>query len=135
MKAWLAGYQSALGAGTVTWPPSAVSAAPKPSTPAPAPAAPVASAAEPHAGGEDWPWHDAGLDIAQRLALAKDRPLADKLMAAMAQTDCHACGYDCRGYADALAANLTDDLTLCTPGEEETAKMLEKLLREAGRKP
>ena len=51
----------------------------------------------------NWPWHDPGMGMQQRLDLAKSAPLADKLMAAMAQTDCHACGYDCRGYADAIA--------------------------------
>jgi NADH-quinone oxidoreductase subunit I len=133
-KAWLAGYQSALGSGAVTWPPTGVPAAPKPVTTAtPAPAT-VPSAAELASGGEDWPWHDAGLDIKQRMELAKDRSLADKLMAAMAQTDCHACGYDCRGYADALGAGMTDDITLCAPGEEETAKMLEQVLKAAGKR-
>jgi NADH-quinone oxidoreductase subunit I len=82
----------------------------------------------------DAPWHDPGLGMQQRMDLAKDRPLADKLMAAMAQTDCHACGYDCRGYADAIAAGSEADLSLCLPGEAVTASMLEKLMKEAGTK-
>jgi sulfite reductase (NADPH) flavoprotein alpha-component len=65
--------------------------------------------------------------------LAKTKPLADKLMAAMAQTDCHACGYDCRGYADAIASGAESDLSLCLPGEAETQQMLEKLMKEAGK--
>ncbi|HUI05804.1 MAG TPA: 4Fe-4S dicluster domain-containing protein [Verrucomicrobiae bacterium] len=80
----------------------------------------------------DWPWHDPGLGLPQRLDMAKSKPLADKLMAAMAQTDCHACGYDCRGYADAIAAGTEKDLSLCLPGEAETQTALEKLLKEAG---
>lgn len=136
-RAWLAGFLSSIGVTTVT------ASVPSP-TPVPSPAAPpveptpVATAPEsvqeaaPAPAG-DWPWHDPGLGIAQRMELAKDRPLADKLMAAMAQTDCHACGYDCRGYADAIAAGTEKDLTLCLPGESETAAMLEKLLKEAGR--
>ena len=81
----------------------------------------------------DWPWHDPGLGLQQRLDMAKAKPLADKLMAAMAQTDCHACGYDCRGYADAIAAGTEKDLSLCLPGEAETQTALEKLMKGAGR--
>ena len=65
--------------------------------------------------------------------LAKGKSLADKLMAAMAQTDCHACGYDCRGYADAIAAGSETDLSLCLPGEAETERKLEELMKEAGK--
>lgn len=102
--------------------------------PAPAAAAPAtgdAPAEAPPAG--NWPWHDAGLGMAQRMDLAKSASLADKLMAAMAQTDCHACGYDCRGYADAIAAGSEQDLSLCLPGEAETAKKLEELMKAAGK--
>jgi Na+-translocating ferredoxin:NAD+ oxidoreductase RNF subunit RnfB len=81
----------------------------------------------------NWPWHDAGMGMAQRMDLAKAAPLADKLMAAMAQTDCHACGYDCRGYADAIASGAESDLSLCLPGEAETQKMLEQLMKAAGK--
>jgi sulfite reductase (NADPH) flavoprotein alpha-component len=73
------------------------------------------------------------MGMQQRLDLAKTAPLADKLMAAMAQTDCHACGYDCRGYADAIATGAESDLSLCLPGEAETANMLKKLMEEAGK--
>jgi sulfite reductase (NADPH) flavoprotein alpha-component len=71
--------------------------------------------------------------MAQRMDLAKIGSLAEKLMAAMAQTDCHACGYDCRGYADAIAAGSEKDLSLCLPGEAETAKKLEELMKAAGK--
>jgi NADH-quinone oxidoreductase subunit I len=92
--------------------------------------APPAETAVPTA---DAPWHDPGMGMAQRMDLAKDKPLADKLMAAMAQTDCHACGYDCRGYADAIASGAEQDLSLCLPGEAETENMLKKLMQEAGK--
>jgi Na+-translocating ferredoxin:NAD+ oxidoreductase RNF subunit RnfB len=126
--AWLKAYQEPLGIGPITWPP--VPAAKKAASPVVAATTPVETSA---AAGGDWPWHDQSLDLKQRLELARDRSLADKLMAAMAQTDCHACGYDCRGYADAIAAGGNADLTLCVPGEEETTAMLEKLLKEAGK--
>lgn len=129
-RQWLSGFLSALGAGMV----------PAAGTPAPAPAAePVAGALAPAevpaeaAPAGDAPWHDPGLSMAQRQDLAKERSVADKLMAAMAQTDCHACGYDCRGYADAIAAGSEKDLSLCLPGEAETESMLKKLMQEAGK--
>lgn len=42
---------------------------------------------------EDYPWHDPNLDMAERLALAEGRPHVQRLMSAMAQLDCGACGY------------------------------------------
>ncbi len=128
-KAWEAGYLGTIGSGAIVWPPVPQA---KKATASPVVAAttPVETPA-PAGGGE--PWHDQSLDLKQRMELANGRSLADKLMAAMAQTDCHACGYDCRGYADAIAAGGNTDLTLCVPGEEETKAMLEKLLKEAGK--
>lgn len=131
-RAWLAAFLSGAtpvaagsgAAGTAAATPAAVESA--------APVEEAAPAAEAAPAG-DAPWHDPGLGMQQRMDLAKDRPLADKLMAAMAQTDCHACGYDCRGYADAIAAGSEKDLSLCLPGEAETAAMLEKLMKEAGK--
>jgi len=114
-REWLAKYLSAA-------PVAAASAAP----------ATGAAPAEAVSAG-NWAWHDPGLGISQRMDLAKGASLADKLMAAMAQTDCHACGYDCRGYADAIAAGSEQDLSLCLPGEAETAKKLEDLMKEAGK--
>jgi sulfite reductase (NADPH) flavoprotein alpha-component len=49
----------------------------------------------------------------------------------MAQTDCTACGWDCEGYAEAIAKGETTDLTLCVPGEEETESMLKQLMAAA----
>ncbi len=133
-RAWLSGFLSSIQMGA----PGPV--APTPAVPAEASTdeQPAAAAAEPEAaseeappaGDESWPWHDAGLELGARMDLAKDSSLADQLMAAMAQTDCNACGYDCRGYADAIASGDEDDLSLCLPGEAETEKMLEKLMEE-----
>jgi Na+-translocating ferredoxin:NAD+ oxidoreductase RNF subunit RnfB len=96
-----------------------------------APSTAATPAGQEAAPAGDWPWHDPGMGMQQRLGLAKDKPIVDKLMAAMAQTDCHACGYDCRGYADAIAAGTESDLSLCLPGEAETENMLKKLMQEA----
>jgi NADH-quinone oxidoreductase subunit I len=105
-------------------------------TATPVAAAPTTAGAQPSevapAAG-NWAWHDPALGLSQRMDLAKSASLADKVMAAMAQTDCHACGYDCRGYADAIAAGSESDLSLCLPGEAETAKKLEELMKAAGK--
>jgi len=125
-SAWQRGCQSEIGTGPIVWPPPVVvkKKVAGTNTEQNVSAAPLPTGT---------PWHDSGIDIAARMELAKDRSLADKLMAAMAQLDCQACGYDCRGYADALASGTNSDFTLCTPGEEETKNMLEKLLKEAGK--
>lgn len=84
-------------------------------------------AAEP-GGVDDEPWHDPGLSLDERTNLAAGRPLADQLMAATANEDCGACGYDCRSYAEALANGTETDTTLCRPGGNETRKQLKSLL-------
>ncbi len=96
----------------------------------PADAAVSAPVAAP-AAVEDFPWHDAALPIAERLALAKDRPLERKLMAAMAQLDCGQCGYLCQSYAEAIAGGAEKSLSRCVPGAKETARALKALLAEA----
>jgi NADH-quinone oxidoreductase subunit I len=126
-RQWLSGFLSAVSVG------AAPTASAAPSTPAPAAPAPEAAPVAAAAPTGNWPWHDAGMGMQQRIDLAKGASLADKLMAAMAQTDCHACGYDCRGYADAIASGAESDLSLCLPGEAETANMLKKLMEEAGK--
>lgn len=78
---------------------------------------------------EDFPWHDDSLDIDQRMELAQDRPHPRKLMAAMAQLDCGSCGYLCQTYSEAIASGEETNLTLCTPGGKETAKMVKKLVK------
>jgi hypothetical protein len=96
--------------------------------PAPELAGAVAETAKPT---EEAPWHDPEKPLTERMELAKNGTLKDKLFAAMAQTDCTACGWDCEGYAAALASGESKDATLCVPGEAETETMLKQLL--AGR--
>jgi NADH-quinone oxidoreductase subunit B len=81
------------------------------------------------------PFHREDLMLSERMALANEMggKLETKLFAAMAQTDCGACGWDCEGYANALATGETDDISLCVPGESETLDMLELLMKEAGK--
>ncbi len=77
----------------------------------------------------DWPWHDDTLPIDERMALTEDRPARDKLMAAMAQMDCGACGYMCRTYSDAIAQGAEADLSKCVPGGKETSRMLKSIVK------
>ena len=92
---------------------SKVAAAPKPKKEAPA-------------------FHDETIPLPKRMEMAKDGNLALKLYAAMAQTDCTACGYDCEGYAAAIAAGTEKDPNLCVPGTEETARVVKDLLKGTG---
>ncbi len=87
-----------------------------------------AAVAEPVAVEEDFAWHDASLPLDERLVLAEGKPLARKLMAAMAQLDCGACGYLCQSYGEAIATGTEKDLTRCSPGGSETAKKLKQLV-------
>lgn len=98
--------------------------------PAPELANVIAPTAKPTAGA---PWHSPDLALEQRMKLAADRDLRSKLFAAMAQTDCGACGWDCAGYASALSIDETKDSTLCIPGGKETEATLKALLKEAGK--
>ncbi len=84
---------------------------------------------------EDFPWHDPAIEIEERLKLAEDRPLERRMMAAMAQLNCGACGYLCQTYSEAIASGDEKNLTLCSPGGKETAKMLKKLAKERGEAP
>lgn len=77
----------------------------------------------------DYPWHDEDLSLDERMELAKGKGKFEKLFAAMAQTDCTACGYDCEGYARAIADGEEKDLSKCAPGELETQEMLEAIMR------
>ena len=85
------------------------------------------------AEGDDYPWHDEDLAIEERMELAKSGTLFDKLFAAMAQTDCTACGYDCEGYARAISNGEDADLSKCSPGEQETEDMLVDLVKTGGK--
>ena len=112
-----------------TWPPAQIAgqrAKAKTQQPAaPELAAVVAETAKPT---EEAPWHNPDLALPERMKMAEKGSLKDKLFAAMAQTDCTACGWDCEGYANAIATGETKDLTLCVPGEQETEDMLKKLM-------
>ena len=81
---------------------------------------------------EDFPWHDDSLPIVDRMELAKERPMERQLMAAMAQLNCGSCGYLCQTYAEAIASGEESNLTLCSPGGKETAKMVKKLVKASG---
>jgi len=115
-----------------TWPVAEIAAraAEGGQPPAPELAGVVADTAQP---SEDAPWHDPEKALPERMELAKEGSLKDKLFAAMAQTDCTACGWDCEGYAAALASGETKDITLCVPGEDETESMLKQLMAGAGK--
>ncbi|WP_425400635.1 sulfite reductase subunit alpha [Aeoliella sp.] len=84
---------------------------------------------------EDFPWHDPAIEIDERLEMAKDRPIERRMMAAMAQLNCGACGYVCQTYSEAIADGSEKNLTLCSPGGKDTAKMLKKLAKEAKSSP
>jgi NADH-quinone oxidoreductase subunit B len=81
------------------------------------------------------PFHREDLLLPERMKLAEEigGKLETKLFAAMAQTDCGACGWDCEGYAKAIAEGETKDISLCTPGESETLDMLKSLMEQAGK--
>jgi NADH-quinone oxidoreductase subunit B len=80
-------------------------------------------------------FHNENLTLPERMELATQvgGGLQINLFAAMAQTDCGACGWDCEGYANAIFTGETKDISLCVPGEDETLSMLEKLMKDAGR--
>lgn len=76
---------------------------------------------------EEFPWHDPALPLPERLELAKGKPLARRLMAAMAQLDCGSCGHNCKEYAERIASGDEADLTKCSPGGRETSRKLKEL--------
>jgi NADH-quinone oxidoreductase subunit B len=84
---------------------------------------------------ETAPFHKETLALEERMQMAEEMggKWETKLFAAMAQTDCGACGWDCEGYANAIATGETKDITLCVPGETETLDMLKALMEEKGR--
>ncbi|MEJ7639830.1 MAG: (Fe-S)-binding protein, partial [Singulisphaera sp.] len=93
------------------------------------------AAAQSHAEAEaeeETPWHDPALPLEERLELAEGRPYDRKLMAAMAQLDCGACGYLCETYSQAIASGEEKDLKRCTPGGKETARKLKELVAAHG---
>jgi sulfite reductase (NADPH) flavoprotein alpha-component len=100
------------------------------------PAAPRPEAAPPITGAsETLDFHNESLSLEERMkmAAASGGGLETSLFAAMAQTDCGACGWDCQGYANALFTGEEKDISLCVPGEAETLDTLARLMKEAGR--
>ncbi len=116
-----------------TWPVAEIAARAKAGTQQPAAPELAGAVAETAKPTEEAPWHNPDLPMTERMKLADKGTLKDKLFAAMAQTDCTACGWDCEGYAAALATGESKDATLCVPGEAETETMLKQLLAGAGK--
>lgn len=127
-RAWLNGFFAAILSADQASVPLALSAgdaaALMPGLPAPA--------AEEDDGA---PWHDPAMPIAERMTLAEGKPLARRMMAAMAQQDCGQCGYVCETYAKALASGAEAKLNLCAPGGKETLRMLKQLSEESAAAP
>jgi sulfite reductase (NADPH) flavoprotein alpha-component len=95
-------------------------------SPTTAPEGEAAAGAEP----EEFPWHDPGLPLDERLALAAGRRPERILMAAMAQTDCGQCGSSCQAYAEAIASGADSNIGRCAPGGKATSRKLKELLAE-----
>src|SRR5687767_823258 len=91
----------------------------------------VAPVADTHDDDSE-PWHDPALSMDERLKLADGRPYPRRLMAAMAQLDCGACGYLCKTYAEAISTGAEKDLTRCAPGGKETSRKLKELVAAGG---
>jgi sulfite reductase (NADPH) flavoprotein alpha-component len=81
----------------------------------------------PLANNDEAPWHDPAMALDERMKLAEQKPLAPKLMAAMAQQDCGQCGYNCADYANAIFLRKEERLNLCVPGGKDTTRMVKKL--------
>src|SRR5436305_4504622 len=81
----------------------------------------------PLASNDEAPWHDPAMPLDERMNLAGDKPLAPKLMAAMAQQDCGQCGYNCADYANAIFLRREERLNLCVPGGKDTTRLVKKL--------
>ena len=94
-------------------------------------ASPNGASAAPAEIEEETPWHDPAIAMDERLRMAEGRRHPLQLMAAMAQLDCGSCGYVCKTYAEAIASGADKDLSKCTPGGRDTAKMLKTLQANA----
>jgi len=90
------------------------------------------AASAPVVAEEEFTWHDPTLPLAERMELAEGRPYDRKLMAAMAQLDCGACGYLCQTYSEAIARGDEKDLNRCAPGGKETSRKLRELVAAQG---
>jgi sulfite reductase (NADPH) flavoprotein alpha-component len=81
-RSWLSGFLAAV----LMAPPAAEAPGGPAGAPAPGPTL---------ASNDEAPWHDPAMALADRMQLADSKPLAPRLMAAMAQQDCGQCGYNC----------------------------------------
>jgi sulfite reductase (NADPH) flavoprotein alpha-component len=123
-RAWLNGYFAAIltaGNGSANGSATGTLAALRPVTAPPA--------------EEEFPWHDPTLPLAERMQLADGKPHARRLMAAMAQLNCGACGYLCQTYSEAIARGEEKDLTKCSPGGADTAKALLQIVKATPASP
>jgi sulfite reductase (NADPH) flavoprotein alpha-component len=68
------------------------------------------------------PWHDQTLPLGERMQLAEGRPLPRRMMAAMAQQDCGQCGYNCEHYANAIAEQSEDRISVCLAPRKPPAR-------------
>lgn len=124
-RVWLSGFLAAAIA------PHAVGATALTDGEAAASAPGVTAPASPAlADNDDAPWHDPAMGCDERMKLAGDRPLPQRLMAAMAQQDCGQCGYNCADYANAIFLKQERRLNLCAPGGKQTARLVRKLAEE-----
>jgi sulfite reductase (NADPH) flavoprotein alpha-component len=119
-RAWLSGFLAALVS------PEATSATALSSREAGAVLGDIKPAG-PLATNDDAPWHDPAMPLDERMKLAAEKPLAPKLMAAMAQQDCGQCGYSCADYANAIFLRKEERLNLCVPGGKDTGRAVKKL--------
>ena len=123
-RAWLNGFLAGV-LGMDTSSAQAATSEVGPGSVAPTGSSPDAPAP---ADEEDFPWHDPALAIDERMRLAAGKPLERRLMAAMAQLDCGACGSECKTYSEAIASGQETSLTLCAPGGAETAAKLKEIV-------
>jgi len=92
----------------------------------------VAPVPAPPTEDESTPWHDPAMALEERMALAAQRPVRWRLMAAMAQQDCGQCGTSCADYSKLIFEQAEPRLNLCAPGGKATARMLKSLVEEMG---
>jgi sulfite reductase (NADPH) flavoprotein alpha-component len=122
-RGWLSGFLAA------------VLSAPPASAAAQGAAAAAPARAPVLASNDEAPWHDPVMALGDRMKLAEGKPLAPRLMAAMAQQDCGQCGYNCADYANALFTRKEERLNLCAPGGKQTQRMLKELAIELDAAP
>jgi sulfite reductase (NADPH) flavoprotein alpha-component len=119
-RAWLSGFMAALVSPDATGATALSAGEAGAVLGASKPAVPLAT-------NDEAPWHDPAMPLDERMKLAEEKPLAPKLMAAMAQQDCGQCGYNCADYANAIFLRKEERLNLCVPGGKVTTRMVKKL--------